>query len=85
MTRHILVAALLLVASVALLVLALIPGTRLSAGLLAAGTVIFSGSLYMMALSGARWLGAVTPVGGLLMILGWVALGVLAIRIRAGR
>ena len=39
--------------------------------MLAAGTIIFSGSLYAMALSGARWLGAVTPFGGLLMIAGW--------------
>ena len=39
--------------------------------LLAAGTLIFSGSLYAMALSGARWLGAVTPLGGALMIAGW--------------
>jgi uncharacterized membrane protein YgdD (TMEM256/DUF423 family) len=41
------------------------------AWMLAAGTLIFSGSLYAMALSGARWLGAVTPIGGLLMIAGW--------------
>jgi uncharacterized membrane protein YgdD (TMEM256/DUF423 family) len=71
--------------AVALLVLALIPGTRLPAGLMAAGTIIFSGSLYLMALSGARWLGAVTPVGGLLMVLGWAALCVVAIRTRARR
>lgn len=36
------------------------------------GSVIFSGSLYLMALTGARWLGAVTPVGGALMIAGFV-------------
>jgi len=45
--------------------------SRGPAWLLAAGTLIFSGSLYAMALSGARWLGAVTPVGGVLMIAGW--------------
>ena len=45
--------------------------TRGPAWMLAAGTIIFSGSLYAMALSGARWLGAVTPVGGLMMIAGW--------------
>jgi len=39
--------------------------------LLAAGAIIFSGSLYAMALGGARWLGAVTPFGGLLMIAAW--------------
>ena len=35
------------------------------------GALIFSGSLYALALSGARWLGMVTPAGGLLMIAGW--------------
>jgi uncharacterized membrane protein YgdD (TMEM256/DUF423 family) len=39
-----------------------------------AGTVIFSGSLYVLALSGQRWLGAVTPIGGLALIAGWGAL-----------
>ena len=39
-----------------------------------AGTVIFSGSLYVMALSGVRWLGAVTPLGGLAFMGGWVCL-----------
>ena len=41
------------------------------AWLLGAGAAIFSGTLYVMALTGLRWLGAVTPVGGLLMIAGW--------------
>jgi len=49
-------------------------GTRLPAGLLGAGAAVFSGSLYLMALTGARWLGAVTPAGGLLMIAGWFLL-----------
>ncbi|HEY0414596.1 MAG TPA: DUF423 domain-containing protein [Allosphingosinicella sp.] len=44
---------------------------RLPAWLLAAGAIVFSGTLYAMALTGARWLGAVTPLGGLLMIAGW--------------
>ena len=39
-----------------------------------AGTLIFSGSLYVLALTGQRWLGAVTPVGGLALMLGWVCL-----------
>jgi uncharacterized membrane protein YgdD (TMEM256/DUF423 family) len=38
------------------------------------GTVLFSGSLYLLALTGARWLGAVTPLGGLLFLAGWAAL-----------
>jgi uncharacterized membrane protein YgdD (TMEM256/DUF423 family) len=39
--------------------------------LFVAGTVIFSGSLYALSLSGLRWLGAVTPVGGLCFLAGW--------------
>ncbi len=38
------------------------------------GTVIFSGSLYALALSGVRWLGAVTPFGGLAFLAGWFCL-----------
>ena len=38
------------------------------------GTVIFSGTLYGIALTGPRWLGAITPIGGVLMLAGWVAL-----------
>ncbi|MBX3184121.1 MAG: DUF423 domain-containing protein [Polyangiaceae bacterium] len=44
----------------------------------AAGIVVFSGSLYTMTLTGARWLGAVTPFGGLLLMAGWVAVCVAA-------
>ena len=42
------------------------------------GTLLFSGSLYLLALTGTRWWGAVTPVGGLLFLGGWgcLALGV---------
>jgi len=38
-----------------------------------AGTTIFSGSLYALALTGARWLGAVTPVGGVCLLTGWAS------------
>jgi uncharacterized membrane protein YgdD (TMEM256/DUF423 family) len=38
-----------------------------------AGIVIFSGSLYLMTVTGMRWLGAVTPVGGLMFLVGWAA------------
>ncbi|MEO0331939.1 MAG: DUF423 domain-containing protein, partial [Bacteroidota bacterium] len=38
------------------------------------GILIFSGSLYILCLSGIRWLGAVTPLGGLLFIAGWILL-----------
>lgn len=43
----------------------------LAGGLIAAGIVIFSGSLYTLALTGVKMWGAVTPVGGLCFILGW--------------
>jgi uncharacterized membrane protein YgdD (TMEM256/DUF423 family) len=36
-----------------------------------AGTVLFSGSLYLLALTGVRWLGAITPLGGLAFLVGW--------------
>ncbi|MEA3541893.1 MAG: DUF423 domain-containing protein [Pseudomonadota bacterium] len=45
---------------------------RGAAALLLAGAAIFALSLYIMALGGPRWLGAVTPVGGTLMIAGWL-------------
>ncbi|MGZ5553562.1 MAG: DUF423 domain-containing protein [Chthoniobacterales bacterium] len=38
---------------------------------LLAGIVIFSGSLYLLALTNARWLGAITPIGGLCFLIGW--------------
>ena len=47
---------------------------RMAGWLFVAGTVLFSGSLYLLALSGARWLGAVTPLGGLCFLAGWLAL-----------
>ena len=42
--------------------------------LFTAGTLIFSGSLYALALSGLRWLGAITPLGGLCFLVGWLCL-----------
>jgi uncharacterized membrane protein YgdD (TMEM256/DUF423 family) len=45
---------------------------RAPASLLVAGIAIFCGSLYVMALTDMRWLGAVTPLGGVLMIAGWL-------------
>ena len=48
--------------------------TTLAGWLLIVGIVIFSGSLYTLVLTGQRWLGAVTPVGGLALIAGWSAL-----------
>jgi len=43
------------------------------------GTLIFSGSLYLMVFTGMRWLGAITPIGGVAMLAGWVLM-VLAAR-----
>ena len=48
--------------------------------LFVAGIVLFSGSLYLMALTGQRWLGAVTPFGGVAFIAGWACLLLAALR-----
>lgn len=50
-------------------------GARVSAWLFVAGGAVFSISLYALALSGVRWLGAITPIGGLGMLAGWATLG----------
>ena len=44
------------------------------------GIIIFSGSLYILVLTGVRWLGSITPIGGLLFIIGWVLLAINLIR-----
>jgi len=44
--------------------------------LFVAGSVLFSGSLYLLALSGTTWLGAITPLGGVAFLLGWLALAI---------
>jgi uncharacterized membrane protein YgdD (TMEM256/DUF423 family) len=49
-------------------------GLGLAGWLFVAGTVLFSGSLYAMTLSGVRALGAVTPFGGVCLIAGWAVL-----------
>ena len=46
--------------------------------LFVAGTVLFSGSLYLLALSGMRWLGAITPLGGAAFLAGWICLALAA-------
>lgn len=59
--------------------LAIIGKGRGPAAMFLLGTTLFAGTLYAMAFGGARWLGAVTPLGGLALILGWmwVAIGYL--------
>jgi uncharacterized membrane protein YgdD (TMEM256/DUF423 family) len=66
-------------ASIAVAVLARDGATRslrISAGAFVAGIVLFSGSLYALVLGAPRWLGAVTPLGGLAFVVGWIALAV---------
>ncbi len=52
------------------------PSSLLNASgwLFIAGTLIFSGSLYLLAVTGLRWLGAITPLGGVAFIAGWLCL-----------
>lgn len=52
------------------------PGSSITAAgwLFLAGTIIFSGSLYLLSLTGLRWLGAITPIGGAAFLLGWLLL-----------
>ena len=58
------------------------PGAATTAAgwLFVAGTVIFSGSLYALTLSGVRTLGAITPIGGVAFLAGWLALAWAAAR-----
>jgi len=46
----------------------------IAGGAFAAGILVFSGSLYLLALTGERWLGAITPLGGLAFLAGWLCL-----------
>ena len=77
-----------LVHAVALLGVAIIAGSRCSvlavaAGwLMLAGIVVFSGSLYVMAITEQKWLGMITPVGGVSFIVAWALLAMTAWRMR---
>ena len=69
--------------AVALFALALFGSNRGGAGmtpgptwLMLSGIAVFSGSLYLLALTGVRWLGAITPLGGLCFLLAWAWLAV---------
>lgn len=53
---------------------------RAAGWLFVAGVVVFSGSLYLLAISGAKWWGAITPVGGLCFLVGWLCLIVVLAR-----
>jgi len=52
------------------------PLLRWSGGFMLAGMVLFSGSLYLLCLSGVRWLGAITPLGGTALLVAWVLFAV---------
>jgi uncharacterized membrane protein YgdD (TMEM256/DUF423 family) len=66
-----------LVHAVALLILAATDrASRLLAVLWIGGIAIFSGTLYILALSDAKWLGAITPIGGAMLLAGWLLLAI---------
>lgn len=54
--------------------------TQTTAWLLQIGVIIFAGSLYAMTLGAPRWFGAITPIGGVLMIAGWIWLAMTSFR-----
>ena len=53
---------------------------KLTGWLFFAGIVVFSGSLYALALTGTRWFGAITPLGGIAFLAGWAILAVKALK-----
>ena len=55
--------------------------TQTTAWLLQIGIIIFAGSLYSMTLGAPLWFGAITPIGGVLMIAGWLCLALSAFKI----
>jgi uncharacterized membrane protein YgdD (TMEM256/DUF423 family) len=63
--------------ALALVLLAALPAvSRAASVLFASGIVLFSGSLYLLALTNVKWLGAITPIGGLCFLAGWLSLAV---------
>jgi len=84
---HLVHSVVLLALAVALMTLP--PGTtttwlRRSAGLMLAGLLLFSGSLYLMALTGIRPLGIITPMGGVSWLIGWGLILLAALKWPAG-
>ncbi len=61
-----------LVHAVAVIALGAMPGGRGPVWAMLGGSALFAATLYAMALGGPHWLGAVTPIGGVLMIFGWL-------------
>ena len=73
--------------ALALLAVGLLTAVRGSSSTLTAsgwlfviGTIIFSGSLYLLSVTGIRWLGAITPLGGVCFLVAWALLVVSALR-----
>lgn len=66
-----------------LLVQPALGGARGAGWLLQAGIVVFCGTLYAMTLGAPRWFGAITPLGGLLLIAGWAVLAWASLRLGA--
>jgi len=64
----------------AAIVAASVPGARTAGWLFQAGIVVFSGSLYALALTDIKVLGAITPIGGVAFLVGWVWLAISALR-----
>ncbi len=60
-----------------------VPGAASAGWAFLAGTLLFSGSLYLMAIVGWRWLGPVTPLGGVAFLVGWVLLALSASKLEA--
>lgn len=54
--------------------------TEMAGWLFLGGTLVFCGTLYLLAFGAPRWVGAITPIGGLCFILGWLSFGVAALR-----
>lgn len=69
-----------MVHAVAVLAAARLPRAGLPSALLLGGSALFAATLYLMALGLPRWLGAVTPLGGVGMIAGWALLAIAAFR-----
>jgi uncharacterized membrane protein YgdD (TMEM256/DUF423 family) len=57
-------------------------GLAISTYLFVGGIALFCGSLYLMTLTGARWLGIITPIGGVLFLAGWLQLALICYRLR---
>ncbi len=77
-----------LVHGLALLLVGILLGQQYSqqlrwvSGLIAAGVLLFSGSLYLLTLGGPGWLGPITPLGGVCLISGWLLMVFLLVRSR---